>query len=82
MKNKWNLFWKDWSIQAKSSMQFCRNHWFGMSVICVMTAVSYTIWIITYINNGYAKLNAWVNQRINTFDIRYAFEKVKNQNEK
>lgn len=70
MKNKWNLFWKDYSIQAKSSMRFFRNHWFGMSAICIMTAMSCAIWAITYINGGWAKLNAWVNKRINSFGMR------------
>ena len=39
MKNKWNLFWKDYGAEAKSNIRFIRKHWIGTLMYCAIMAL-------------------------------------------
>lgn len=39
MKNKWNLFWKDYGAELKSNIRFLRKHWLGTLVYCAIMAL-------------------------------------------
>lgn len=41
MKNKWNLFWKDYGAELKRDFRFCRKHWFATLMYCAFMVLYY-----------------------------------------
>lgn len=41
MKNKWDLFWKDWGDVLNIQSRFYRKHWFGTLIYCALWALYY-----------------------------------------
>ena len=55
MKNKWNLFWKDYGAEAKSGIRFVRKHWIGTLMYCAIVA----LYIIGCYTDVFADFYLW-----------------------
>lgn len=53
MKNRWNLFWKDYANLATDSIRFCRKHWLGTLVYLAIMALYITGCLTGWLENLY-----------------------------
>lgn len=60
MKNKWNLFWKDYVDLATDSIRFCRKHWFG----CLLCLAISALYIIGCAAGWFEDLYCWIDDKI------------------
>lgn len=55
MKNKWNLFWKDYGAEMKSNIRFVRKHWVGTLTYCAIM----TLYVIVCCTDVFADFYLW-----------------------
>lgn len=55
MKNKWNLFWKDYGAELKSNIGFVRKHWVGTLTYCAIM----TLYAIVCCTGVFADFYLW-----------------------
>lgn len=60
MKNKWNLFWKDYGDLTTDSIRFCRKHWFG----CLLYLAILALYVIGSLNDWFEDLYCWIDDKI------------------
>jgi len=60
MKNKWNLFWKDYVDLVTDSIRFCRKHWFG----CLLCLAISALYIIGCVAGWFEDLYCWIDDKI------------------
>ena len=77
MKNKWNLFWKDYGDLVTDSIRFCRKHWFG----CLMCLAISALYIIGCVAGWFEDLYCWIDDKISFLKnkVKSVFEKGKHE---
>ena len=77
MKNKWNLFWKDYGDLATDSIRFYRKHWFG----CLLYLAVMVLYIVGCLNDWFDDLYCWIDDKISFLKnkVKSVFRKGKHE---
>ena len=77
MKNKWNLFWKDYGDLAADSLRFYRKHWFG----CLLYLAVMVLYIVGCLNDWFEDLYCWIDDKIAFLknEVKSVFRKGKHE---
>ena len=77
MKNKCNLFWKDYGDLATDSIRFCRKHWFG----CLLYLAVMVLYIAGCLNDWFYDLYCWIDDKISFLKnkVKSVFRKGKHE---
>ena len=62
MKNKWNLFWSDYTNLIADSVKFTKKHWFGTILYAIFVCVWISCYVTISLDNFYGKLIAVIDR--------------------